>query len=374
MSPLRAAAGALALSLLAASCGGGGKSPAATKIVQADSVDSISPETPAPPTAQPPSSTPPPIDGSAGIVWGANGHPLNAYPDIPRDQQIKLVSQLGGGIYRVNLRSDSSIEELDALLKVAEAQRMIILPIINPPVDLDNSDPAAIYRTAYDTAKAFSSAFPGRVPVWELGNEQENYAIILPCEMRDNGQQYGCQYGPGIGNDVLDYYGPRWSKMSALIKGMSDGVHAGNPEAKRAIGVAGWGHTAFFDRIRSDGVDWDISVWHQYAFDNAGQLEYVARFGKPIWIAEFNNPAGGQNGVDDQAKGLTQMIDWFQQNRARFNIQAALVYELLDEPYYSGFESTMGLVRQKKNSTTGQWEIDGVKLGYQAMAQAIKQP
>jgi len=28
-----------------------------------------------------------------------------------------------------------------------------------------------------------------RVPIWELSNELENFAIIMPCEQRDDGSQ-----------------------------------------------------------------------------------------------------------------------------------------------------------------------------------------
>src|SRR6185437_14107278 len=122
--------------------------------------------------------------------------------------------------------------------------------------------------------------------------EFENYAIIKPCEMRDNGVRYSCFFGDAGGTDPLDYYGPRWAKVIAVLKGLTAGVHAADPTAMRAVGTAGWGHTGAFERMHKDGIAWEITVWHMYGQDPEWAFKKLVQYGKPIWITEFNHPLG----------------------------------------------------------------------------------
>src|SRR5262249_32115031 len=115
-----------------------------------------------------------------------------------------------------------------------------VLPVITPG-NLDERTPQELYKHAFDLAVALTSRFKNDVRVWELGNEMENYAIIKPCEKRDDGTQYPCEWGPASGRDTLDYYGPRWAKVSAVLKGLSDGVISVDPTIRKAMGTAGWG-------------------------------------------------------------------------------------------------------------------------------------
>ena len=129
----------------------------------------------------------------------------------------------------------------------------------------------------------------GEVRVWELGNELENYAIIRPCEMRMDGTKYPCEWGPAEGSGPLHYYGPRWEKVSAALKGMSDGMIAVDPTIRKAMGTAGWGHTGAFELMQRDGIQWDISVWHLYGDDPEWAFKVLKGYGHPIWVTEFNN-------------------------------------------------------------------------------------
>ena len=47
-------------------------------------------------------------------------------------------------------------------------------------------------------------------------------------------------FAGGVG--PLDYFGPRWEKVSAALDGLSRGIKSVDPTARRAIGTAGWGH------------------------------------------------------------------------------------------------------------------------------------
>jgi hypothetical protein len=295
-----------------------------------------------------------------GFIWGINGHPFTAYPDIGIEEQLRLVERLGLTSYRVNV---ASLDHMAGLLRLVQAARPLgieILPVLTPPLDLEKLDAATLYQRASAFAVHFASRLGHDIRVWELGNEMENFAIIQPCEMQDDDIQYNCEWGPASGVGPLEYYGPRWKKVSAVLKGLSDGVISVDPQLIKAMGTAGWGHVGAFDRMREDGIAWDISVWHNYGDDLEWGLKQLQRFGKPVWLTEFNNPHGSQKGEEAQAKGLIGIMSQIEALREKYRIEAAHIYELLDEPYWApDFEAYMGLVRLEQRQ--GKWTVAGYK-------------
>jgi hypothetical protein len=345
---------------LLAACGGGGAGDPAP----VDPPAGLTTPTPTPtPSASPspsptptPTPTPSPPPSGADLVWGVNGHPFTAYPGITYEQQLDLLVQLGVKDYRVNLRASTAFDDLERILPVAAARGITILPIVTPDFSLQNDSAEIIYARSRTFSEQIARRFAGRIKVWELGNELENYAIIQPCEMRDDGTQYPCAWGPAGGVGPLEYYGPRWAKVSAALKGMTEGVKAADPSALRAIGTAGWGHSGAFDRMKADGIQWDISIWHQYQLNQDAVIERVAAHGKPIWITEFNfgDPISSDENV--QAQKVREMMERFRTVRVRFNIQRAYFYELLDEPYWTDFEGKQGMVHLDRTASGG-WQI-----------------
>lgn len=299
---------------------------------------------------------------SADLQWGVNGHPFTAYPDISFEQQLDYVRDLGMTSYRVNVSSLDHMAGLAALVKQAKARGIDILPVITPDLDLDAETAGDLYAKSYAMAVTLVSRFRDDIRVWELGNEMEIHALITACEMRDDGTQYDCSWGTAGGDDPSHYFTPRWKQVSAVLRGLSDGAEAADPTIRKAMGTAGWGHTGAFERMKADGIDWDISVWHHYGDDLKRPLEYLRQFGKPVWITEFNRSS--EKGEQDQADGLLDMMRQFRDLRAEYRIEAAHIYELLDEPYWApSFEAVMGLVRLRKTED-GRWTPDGVKLAY----------
>lgn len=299
---------------------------------------------------------------SADIRWGVNGHPFTAYPDISIEQQLDYVRDLGMKSYRVNISSLDHMAGLTALVEQGKARGIEILPVITPDLDLEAETAGDLYAKSYAMAVALVSRFKDDIRVWELGNEMEIHALITACEMRDDGSQYDCSWGTAGGDDPSHYFTPRWKQVSAVLRGLSDGTEAVDPTIRKAIGTAGWGHTGAFARMKADGIDWDISVWHHYGDDLKRPLDYLKTFGKPVWITEFNRSS--EKGEQDQADGLLDMMRQFRDLRAEYRIEAAHIYELLDEPYWApSFEAVMGLVRLRKTDE-GRWTPDGVKLAY----------
>ena len=309
----------------------------------------------------------------AELLWGANGHPITAYPGISIGRQLDYLSDLGMTSYRVNISFADEADQLAELVEEGRARGIDILPVITPGnIDLEGQSAEEIEAATRTLAVALSSRFKDDIRVWELGNEMENYAIIQPCETRDDGTQYPCDWGAAAGRSTLEYYGPRWEKVSAALKGMSEGVASVDPGLRRAMGTAGWGHVGAFDRMRADGIEWDISVWHMYEEDQEWALEALAEFGKPIWITEFNHPFGSQKGEDEQAAGLTSMMARIKSWERSYGVEAAHLYELLDETYWApDYEAYMGLVRlvPAEGET---WRLGEPKPAYRAVRDMIR--
>lgn len=313
-------------------------------------------------------------DGAAAsdLIWGVNGHPFTAYPGVSFEEQLALVEKLSMRWYRVNLHADHTTADFETLLGLAQARGITLLPILEPEGDFDTDDAETIRALAYDHGRAMARRFAGRVPVWELSNELESYAIIQPCEMRDDGTRYPCEWGPAGGVDALDYVGARWAKVSATLDGLSRGVADGDPSARRAAGAAGWGHLGMFERLVADGVAWDITVWHDYQGVSDEYLGVLAGYGKPIWLTEFNAGSGGFASLEDNARMLGERMAYYHARRARFGIEAAFVYELLDETYWGDdFEARMGLFTLVEDGAGG-WRVGPSKPAAAAVRDAIE--
>lgn len=311
----------------------------------------------------------------ADVLWGVNGHPITAYPGISVERQLDFIKDLGLKSYRVNVISEGNEEFLADLVDAGKARGIDILPVITPEaVDLEKDSPDELYAKSRKLAAALGTRFKDDIRVWELGNEMENHAIIQPCEERDDGSKYPCEWGPAGGTGPLDYYGPRWVKVSAVLKGLSDGMTEADPGIRKAIGTAGWGHTGAFARMKQDGIDWDISVWHMYGEDPEWAFREISTYGKPIWVTEFNNPYGSQRDERQQADGIKLSMTRLRELKEKYRVEAAHIYELLDETYWApSFEAHMGLVRLAATSG-GKWEAGEPKPAYKTVRDFIRGP
>ena len=309
----------------------------------------------------------------AQMIWGANGHPLTAYPGLTIESQLDYLKDLGMRSYRVNVTDPSEAPRLALLIQEGRKRGIDILPVITPAgLSLEKDSAEDLYDKAFRMAVVLVSPFKNDIRVWELGNELENYAILKPCEMQDDGVQYNCAWGAAGGVTSLEYYGPRWAKVSAVLKGLSDGTISVDPAIRKAIGTAGWGHTGAFARMQHDGIKWDISVWHMYGEDPEWALKALAQFGHPIWITEFNHPSGSQSGEAQQSEGLRKSMTRLRELQPVYNVEAAHVYELMDETYWApSAEAVMGLVHLERNGDRG-WKIGAPKAAYHTIKELIR--
>ncbi len=308
---------------------------------------------------------------AAEPLWGINGHPLTSYPGVTVAEQLDLLVGMGLQSYRVDVTSLDQIGRLHDLIEAAKQRKLSVLPILIPPVDLQAQTEGALYAAARQFAEAVASPLKTEVPVWELGNELEIYALLHPCEMRDDGTQYPCAWGTAGGVGALDYFGPRYRKVAAVLRGLSEGVKNASPSARRALGSAGWGHLGVFDRLRDDGVEWEISVWHMYGGDSEWAFKRLAGFGKPIWVTEFNQPGGSEKGEDVEANGVETQMLALRRLAPVYDIEAGFIYELCDETYWlPSIEAVMGLVHLDKDGEGG-WRLGDRKIAFQAVRKTI---
>lgn len=312
---------------------------------------------------------------SADFLWGVNGHPIAAYMGVPIERQLDFIRDLGLKSYRVNVTGEDNADSLAQLVDAGKARGIEILPVITPAaIDLDKNSPDELYGKTRKLAVTLGTRFKKDIRVWELGNEMENYAIIKPCEKRDDGSQYPCGWGPAGGTGTLDYYGPRWAKVSAVLKGLSDGMTEVDPGIRKALGTAGWGHTGAFARMKHDGIAWDISVWHMYGEDPEWAFREISGYGKPIWVTEFNNPGGSERSEQQQADGIKQAMTRLGELKGKYKVEAAYIYELLDETYWApGYEANMGLVRLVP-APDGKWQTGEPKPAYKTVRDFTRGP
>lgn len=301
------------------------------------------------------------------LTWGVNGHPFTNYRGTTIVEELDFIKQMGLTSYRVDVLDERSVRGLRLLAREGRSRGITILPVITPSVSFTANTPEELYKRAFDRAVALVEPLKDEIRVWELGNELENHAIIRPCEMRDNGERYNCAWGPAGGTTALDYYGPRWAKVSAILRGLSDGVKSVDPTIRRAIGTAGWGHTGAFERMKADGLDWEISIWHMYGQDPEWAFKILAGYGKPIWVTEFNHPGGSTDGEQAQAGGIVRQMTRLRELAARYNVEAAHIYELMDEPYWApSYEAVMGLVTLESAGKDA-WKVGKPKPAFHAV-------
>lgn len=197
-------------------------------------------------------------------------------------------------------------------------------------------DEEANYRRGYAAAYADAKKYKGKFRYYEPSNELDNWTGVL-----------------GDGGSRIQYNPLRYARARGFIKGLIEGIHDADPAAKVIIDDAGWCHYGFLNALWDDGVRWDITAFHWYSDQgsieksgcrNANVAAIHAAFGRPVWITEFNLRSSLSR--DDPIARSTWITQFVAQVRAvapRYNIQAAFVYELLDEPSAKGGEAFYGI-------------------------------
>jgi hypothetical protein len=313
--------------------------------------------------------------------WGVNGHPLSqaAYYDVPIDEQLDLVSELGARWYRVDLEAGSfraQTARFDELVADASARGIRVLPVLlsSPGCQDPSATPARIREAAYEFASTVASRYKGRITHWELGNEFDAVAMIRKGETTRGGTEW--KWDAPDGSSADDYAQDRYEKARAEIEGLCEGVKAADGRAQTIVDTAGWLHTGFIDRlVREDHVPFDILAWHWYSEMGdmtrvQGQTDLVAAlraYGKPLWITETSRRGGSSGGTERELSDYARTSIALLGRNPR--IGGVFVYELLDEPYLADTPA-YGLVAVARDAGN-RWTVARKKEAFDSLRATI---
>jgi hypothetical protein len=258
-----------------------------------------------------------PLFGFAGHFWGP-------YANTSGATVLDLVKQVGGSIYRVDLGTNT-YGLADQLVAAAPSRNIQLIGILFNGGEHD-------YNSSFNEAKAFAQKYAGKIQYYQVSNERDIHS--------------GAVAGDGV--NPGDYNTAGYTVSREMIRGLIDGVKAGDPNAKTIVNFT-WLHYGFIQRLVNDGVKFDIIGVDWYWEDimkvrgNFDLTAYIKNtFNKPLFVTEWNRWEGSTGGNETaQANYITQHVASMCNNP---NISVATVYELLDEPGAGGFEANMGLM------------------------------
>jgi len=332
-------------------------------------------------SAPAPTPTPSPdgIGTNRGIMWGINGHPyggLSGGPYSSIDQQIQLMATMGIKHYRVDFYTadNASFTLVQSLLDSAKAYNITITPVLIPATGANEQ---ASYNTAYALGQAYAAKFPG-ILAFELGNE-ENNSVLDPSGDHSNASDFTSASG--------------YAAVRGKLRGLLDGVRAGNAKARGALGISGGCNVGFLQALYNDGLRWDITVAHPYdswgdpenltlTYDHSqangscaksNMMAALASFGKPLWLTEFNyTPAVTANDKTAMGTGLQTMMKRFTSMAQKYDIEAVDVYEMFDEPAASGNEAYFGIFTSTGSGTAASTMVSNYISNNPSMIYPVK--
>lgn len=278
-------------------------------------------------------------DDASDFRWGAVGHsnwvsfgPSYAYNRVPIKKQMELLRAAGLSWYRTSCVESNCGE----LIAQAKSNGVSILKASGGKPDATVSEQVN-YTRAYAMGASDAQIGNSAIGYFEAGNEVENWVGLT-----------------GDGSARGQYNAQRYQQARGFVRGLIDGIHSANSSAKVLVDDSGWCHYGFLQALWEDGVRWDITAFHWYS--NQGNVEHAgcggganvaaihANFGLPVWITEFNSKAAAaSNDPVAEAAWVSDFMTQVHSTAAKYDIEAAFVYELLDEPNLTGTEAHFGI-------------------------------
>ena len=286
---------------------------------------------------------------------GVNGHPLNqpAYLHKPVETQLSLLDQMHLSCYRIDVSTiaDGRMENEGKFMELATAAAAHGVKLL-PMLYAKGLDYALSVDTArqrgYAAGHAFASRYGQHFSYYEMGNEHD-WDVLRSRSL--------------YGADVTDYDTIKFRVLAAYFTGMSEGIKSADPSARTIIDGS-TGHTGFYRLLKLYNVPFDVIGHHWYMTKGYTWSRYTSLMNaitavfnntKPVWITEANRWKGSyKNGEEEQKEYVTEFLAECRKNP---NIEAVLLYELLDEPGlplhpgFEEFERCFGLVKSTGNNT-----------------------
>jgi hypothetical protein len=310
------------------------------------------------------------------VNFGVNGHPLSSptYNQLSLERQLELLRTLGFRTYRVNINPThaNQFDRLSELTTLASRQEIQVLPVITIPPK-QYTDESVAFKDARAALSNMAKRFDGRIPVWELGNEYDLYAVKKDA----------------AGTAPTDYDPEKYSVVRGLIKGMLAGLHEGSPSSRSIVETSQHTNVAvdsgFLERLVQDGVAFDITGYHYYSRDGLLQTSSGGRnslqilhdgFHRPIWITEFgmhslSKTIGPSAYPGEEAQALTAGLRQIAHEAERNNVIGADIYELLDQPELlnspnvNPCQAQFGILDSHGDFTEASTAVQQVLRGYQ---------
>ncbi len=241
------------------------------------------------------------------------------------------------------------------------------------------SEDQNLYQKGFDCAKELAGNFAGKVAYYQIANEISGATMALS----DADQPF---FGNKIGN--AKFSEKKYQPLETWMKGAYDAIRQFDPKAK--IAVSGhWILISVFDRLIQDGIDFDAIGWNWYSEDDDIRAwnidgkkydvlgDYLATYGKEIWLSETNRPAGDFDGNSkEQAKGIYKTIKKVYESG---KVSGVFVFKLTDSSNIGRDKNeidSMGLARilqnNQKNSNGYFWELGASKIGFSIYQDIIK--
>lgn len=298
-------------------------------------------------------------------------HALTAETSIPEkwadpkevlDQELAFAKELGVNHLRANLEKEEDLN--DYIVKKVAEEGFLLTLILDPEFKADFYK-TANYQLGFKLGKEVATRFKGKVPFYQLANEATGVTIKKGF--------------PGYKKS--DYDPQKYKVFKDWVKGLSDGVKAGDPEAKRIIS-ANWQGTAVMEMLVEDEVEFEIIGWNW--FSDMGDIfntefegkshnlpqEVTQKLKKDFWIVENNNQGGSFGKKEkEQARYIS---DFVKEIRKSPYVKGYFVFTLTDiAESINEAEGNLGLVKVKENSD-GTWKFGQKKPAFGTYQKAIK--
>jgi hypothetical protein len=258
---------------------------------------------------------------------GVAGHSLTQgpYNYIGHKKEIDLIKSLGMNLYRsAELYRETDIPEFISLTDTLNGNGIDQVVIINPDPVWGPANEQAAYETGYALSRKIAASVAGKVSYYEAGNEYDLLCLNTGLD----------------GSEAWMYDNSRFAKCKGMIRGIIDGVHAGDPNAKVIVHQGGWFHFGFQFRLWAEGVRWDITGFHWYSEQGpsiqningkgVNMFEKLQSFNRPLLGSEFN-VRSGLKGQAEIAAWLTQTMTEWASVATKYNILGAVIYQLLEQ-------------------------------------------
>ena len=281
-----------------------------------------------------PSSSPTPSSAASGgtgpattiseFMWGVNLNPSSArkYNIETWNAELAYVTALGAKWIRLPFDNEpaNKFTIFDEMIGAANTAG------INVYLGIGSSEPILsindTYKDGEKVATEIASHYKGKIKYYQLMSEQGSTAL--------KGSSYS-------GEKESDYDKAKYEKVREWMKGASAAIRKIDPEAKLVI-TDQWTHTAYFDMLTRDKVDFDVIGWNWFGDmgmmgerklkDGTKLIDKLKSFNKPVILAEINYRPD-KNGMNEkkQADYIKKMAEWAYNSGV---IRGFLVHEMFD--------------------------------------------